>query len=62
MRLSFVVAALLVALAQAGCADSWQANRSSQAVDVGLWNDPAFSPANGPGYMDGTAQDMRSKH
>jgi hypothetical protein len=62
MRLSLAVAALVLALAQTGCADSWQANRSSQAVDFDLWNDPAFSPANGPGYMDGTAQDMRSKH
>jgi hypothetical protein len=63
MRLLSGVAALLLAISQVGCADwTWQANRSSQAVDFDLLRDPALSSANGPGYMDGMAQDMRSKH
>jgi hypothetical protein len=57
------VLALLLPLV-AGCG-IWQANRASQAVDV----DPlafgtggaVFTPANGPGYMNGEPQDMRRR-
>jgi hypothetical protein len=54
--------ALLVPLA-AGC--TWQANHASQAVDVDPFavgsGQAVFTPANGPGYVDGDAQDMRRR-
>jgi hypothetical protein len=54
---------ILLLLLVPGC--TWQANHASQAVNV----DPSalgsgravFSPANGPGYMDGEPQDMRRR-
>jgi hypothetical protein len=57
---ALTAAALLLPLA--GCS-GWQANKSSQAVDF----DPSaygamLSPSNAPGFMDGDAQDMRTKH
>ncbi len=60
MRLSLAVVALVFALALAGCGE-WQANRSSQAVDFDPGQTPAVTPANGAGYIDGGAQDMRSR-
>ena len=59
-----ILAALtfLLPFVAGGC--SWQANNASQAVEI----NPAaigsgqsvFSPANGPGYINGTAQNMRT--
>jgi hypothetical protein len=47
-----------------GC--TWQANSSSQAVSINPFalgsGEPVLSPANGPGYRDGEAQDLRTKH
>ncbi len=58
-----VVAAFLCALA--GCS-GWQANSASEAMDVNplgaLWGEPVFTPANGPGYVNGDSLDMRSRH
>jgi hypothetical protein len=59
----FRMLAALALLLAAGC--TWQANRASQAVDA----DPSafgsghavFTPANGPGYMNGEAQDMHRR-
>jgi hypothetical protein len=61
MRRSLAVAALLFLLVSAGGC-TWQANRASQAVDFGSLSDPIIAPANGPGYVDGSPQDMRTKH
>ncbi len=53
-------AALLLPLA--GCS-GWQANKASQAVDIGTSSDGALiSPSNSYGYVNGEAMDMRSKH
>jgi hypothetical protein len=61
MRFLLAVVALLFALGLVGCGE-WQANRSSQAVDFDLGQTPAVTPANGAGYVDGGALDMRSRH
>jgi hypothetical protein len=45
-----------------GC--TFQANNASQAVDfnpLAIGSGQVFSPANGPGYMNGEAQDMRRR-
>lgn len=46
-----------------GC--TWQANRASQAVDIDPFaigsGEPVVRPSNSYGYIDGQAQDMRSK-
>jgi hypothetical protein len=57
--------AVLVFIVSTVCGCTWQANRSSEAVQI----DPGaigsgqsvFAPANGWGYVDGEAMDMRSK-
>ena len=53
----------LLLLFAPGC--TWQANHASQAVDVDPFafgsGQAVFSPANGPGYMSGEAQDMRTR-
>jgi hypothetical protein len=58
-----LAAALLLALAGAGC--TWQASRGSQAVDVNPFalgsGEPVFSPAEGPGYSNGVPTDMRTR-
>jgi hypothetical protein len=65
MRRLGAVAALLIFLAGAGCSWTWQANKSSQAVDVHPLavgsGDPVFTLSNGPGYMNGDPQDARTK-
>ena len=44
----------------------WQANNGSQAVEVNPWawgsGQSVVSPANGPGYFNGDAMDMRTRH
>ncbi len=60
-----IVAVLALLLPCAAGCGLWQANHASQAVDV----DPlafgtgqaVFTPANGPGYINGEAQDMRRR-
>ena len=53
---------LLLPFVAGGC--TWQANNASQAVDFNPfalgYGQSALSPANGPGYINGTAQNMRS--
>jgi hypothetical protein len=62
MRRLLAVAALILPLVNTGgCSWQGQANRSSQAVDIDPWRNPAIVPANGPGYVDGVPQDMRTK-
>jgi len=60
---SAIVAALLFLFA-GGC-EGWQANRSSQAVDINQnaigTGRPAMQPASGAGFMDGQPQNMRSR-
>jgi hypothetical protein len=55
--------ALLLPFMVAGC--TWQANHASQAVEVNPFaigsGQAVFSPANGPGYINGEAQDMRRR-
>jgi hypothetical protein len=58
--------ALLLPLVAGGCSfGPWQANNASQAVDINPWalgsGQSVFSPANGPGYINGEAQDMRRR-
>jgi hypothetical protein len=64
MRHALAVAALPFALALAGCA-GWQANKGSQAVDINPFaagtGEPVIRPSNGPGFMDGQPQDMRTR-
>jgi hypothetical protein len=55
--------ALLLPFIAGGC--TFQANNASQAVDfnplaIGS-GQSVFSPANGPGYVNGEAQDMRRR-
>jgi hypothetical protein len=57
------VLALLFPFIAGGC--TFQANNASQAVDfnplaIGS-GQSVFSPANGPGYINGEAQDMRRR-
>jgi len=53
--------ALLLPFVAGGC--TWQANNASQAVDIDPFaigsGQSVFSPANGPGYINGNAQDTR---
>jgi hypothetical protein len=60
MRRVLTVAALLLLLVYAGGC-TWLANSASQAVDIDPWSNPVVTPANGPGYVDGAPQDMRTK-
>jgi hypothetical protein len=58
-----VALALLLPFMAGGC--TFQANNASQAVDfnplaIGS-GQSVFSPANGPGYVNGEAQDMRRR-
>jgi hypothetical protein len=58
-----VALALLIPFMAGGC--TFQANNASQAVDfnplvIGS-GQAVFSPANGPGYVNGEAQDMRRR-
>jgi hypothetical protein len=59
------VVLLLLPLTVTGCSSTWQANRASQAVDINplaiLSGQPVLSPANGPGYINGEALDMRRR-
>jgi hypothetical protein len=63
MRSLLCLLASLVALT-GGCA-SWQANRGSQAVDFDPFalgsGESALRPSNGPGFINGDAQDMRTR-
>ena len=58
-----VTLALLLPFMACGC--TFQANSASQAVDfnpVAIGSGQSvFSPANGPGYVNGEAQDMRRR-
>jgi len=56
MRHILAVATVLISLFAGGC-EGWQANRSSEAVDIG----PGIQPANGPGFMNGQPQDLRTR-
>jgi hypothetical protein len=63
-RLIPIAAAFLLSVAVGGCSYTWQPNASSQAMDINpfagsSW--PVIAPANGPGYMNGDPQDMRTK-
>lgn len=57
-----LLAVLVICLA--GCS-GFQANRSSEAVDLDLsaigTGNPAVAPSNAPGYMDGLPMDMRTR-
>jgi hypothetical protein len=61
-RILTVLAALIL-LTAGGC--TFQANNASEAVTVNpLYvgsGQSVFSPANGPGYINGEAQDMRRR-
>jgi hypothetical protein len=61
-RVAFWVALLAMFIA-AGCS-GFQANRASQAVDFNPLamgsGQAALTPANGPGFVNGEAMDMRS--
>ena len=63
MRRLLAVAAFLCTLT--GCS-GWQANNASEAMDVNplgfLSGEPTFTPANGPGFVNGDSLDMRTKH
>jgi hypothetical protein len=63
MRGTWTAVALILSLL-GGCAD-WQANKSSQAVDINPFafgsGDSVFTPSNDNRYMNGDAQDMRSR-
>jgi hypothetical protein len=65
MRGLLIAVALLCLLVCAGGCMAWQANKSSQAVDIDPFaigsGEPVFKPSNGPGYINGDAQDMRTK-
>jgi hypothetical protein len=58
------VALTLVLLGLIGCAD-WQANKSSQAVDINPCaigsTEPVITPSNDNRYLNGEALDMRSR-
>jgi hypothetical protein len=59
--------ALLLPFVAGGCSfGPWQASNASQAVDINPWafgsGQPVFSPSNGPGFLNGEAMDMRSRH
>ena len=58
-----VVLTLLLPFVAGGC--TFQANNASQAVEfnplaIGS-GQSVFSPANGPGYINGESQDMRRR-
>ncbi len=59
------IALILSVLGTSGCAD-WQANKSSQAVDINPFaigsGESVFTPSNDNRYVNGDAQDMRSRH
>jgi hypothetical protein len=61
----YLAAALFIAFAGVGCSFNWQANKASEAVYVDPsaidTGNPVITPANGPGYVDGQNQDMRTK-
>jgi len=63
-RIWTTMALLLPFLGVGGC--TWQANSGSEAVKFDPFalgsGESIFSPANGPGYINGDPQDMRSKH
>jgi hypothetical protein len=64
MRRFIVAVALFISLFAAGC-EAWQANRSSQAVDIDPFavgsGSPVFQPSNAPGFINGQPQDMRTR-
>ena len=65
MRYFVAVAVLFLSLTcLEGCTWQWQANKSSEAVDINPFagpGEPVISPSNGPGYMNGVPQDMRTR-
>jgi hypothetical protein len=64
MRRFVPLAALLISLFATGCS-GWQANRSSQAVDINPFalgtGNPVIQPSNAPGFINGQPQDMRTR-
>jgi hypothetical protein len=66
MRCFLTMAAFFLGLLGAGCQETWQANRASQAVNVNPFGvasgEPVFTPSNSPGYINGDSQDMRTRH
>jgi hypothetical protein len=64
MRSSFgAVAIFLFVLASTGCSP-WQANKASEAIEINPFagsGDSFLSPANGPGFVNGEAQDARTR-
>jgi hypothetical protein len=65
MRSSLVAVALLFLLVGASGCLAWQANKSSQAVGIDPFamgsGESVFKPSNAPGYVNGDAQDMRTR-
>ena len=56
-----ILALIITPVVASGCAGcTWQANRASQAVTYTPGE--GLSPADGPGYMNGLPQDMRTSH
>jgi hypothetical protein len=57
--------ALLLPIVASGCSYIWQANKSSEAVDISPFNwgsgQSVFSPANSFGYSNGEAMDARTR-
>ena len=64
MRRGLAVAAVWLSLGAGGCT-AWQANKSSQAVDIDPFalgtGNPVIQPSNGPGFVDGQPQDLRTR-
>jgi hypothetical protein len=61
-----IVVCLSLILCAGGCRSTWEANHASEAVTID-WSaigsgQPAITPADGPGYMNGMPQDMRYNH
>jgi hypothetical protein len=66
LRILVAVTLFLPVIGACGCSWNWQANHASEAVNINPFaagsGEPAFTPANSPGYINGEPQDMRSKH